>query len=174
MAKKLTKRKREMLINEKIVLENELRLMLLRALGFMIDPCWYIIDDLTMNRITYHKKYLKYAPNKMLIPIHKSDILFDPYHDKKLMTHIFQRYISSHGIYVSAFCNIPDGKIAGKEKIQIVINNQILYTDSYYNSIFGYADYIFSTEYSLIPFHVVDHLTKLKRLDEIDYELAME
>lgn len=174
MAKKLTKRKFEALMNEKIVLENELRLMLLRALGFTIDPCWYIVDDSTLNRVTYHKRYMKYAPNKMLIPIHKSDILFDPYHDKKLMSFIFQRFIAQNNVYISAFCNMPDAAISDKEKIQIVTDTGIIYTNSYYNSIFGYADYIFKTEYALIPFHVMDHINKLIRLDEIDHELAME
>lgn len=174
MAKKLTKRKFEMLMNEKIVLENELRLMLLRALGFTIDPCWYIIDDFTLNRITYHKKYMKYAPNRMLIPIHKSDILFDPFHDKKLLTFMFQRYISQNNCYVSAFCNMPDEKSIEKEKIQIVTESGIIYTNSYYNSIFGYAEYIFKNEYGLIPYYVTDHLNKLMRLDEVDHELAME
>lgn len=172
--KKLTKRKFEMLMNEKIVLENELRLMLLRALGFTIDPCCYIIDDSTMNRVTYHKKYMKYAPNRMMIPIHKSDILFDPFHDKKLMTYMFQRYISQNNTYISAFCNVLDTKNAEKEKIQIVTDTGTQYTNSYYNPIFGYADYIFIAEYGAIPYFLIEPMKKLSRLDEVDHELAME
>ena len=171
---KVTKKKYEMLMNEKMQLENDLRLMLLRALGFTIDPFGYIIDDLTMYRITYHKKYMKYAANKMMIPIHKSDILFDPYHDKKLMTFIFQRYISQNNIYISAFCNCFDDKNPNKEKLQIVTENGTLYTGSYYNPIFGYADYIFNTEYGQIPFFISEPMVKLARLDEVDNELAME
>lgn len=172
--KKLTKRKYEMLVKEKIILENDLRLMLIRALGFTIDPCWYIIDDSTMNRITYHKKYMKYAPNRMLIPIHKSDILFDPFHDKKLMTYLFQRYLSQNNTYISAFCNVLDTNNQEKERIQIVTDKGIIYTNSYYNPIFGYADYIFNTEYGAIPFFLVEPMQKLARLDEVDHELEME
>ena len=170
----MTRKEKNAILKEIQELEKEVNVKVLRALGFDVLSNGYIIDQDSMRKVSFKRKYLKYSSTGE-VAMHHNDLEFDPVNNIRLMIELFSIFLKKeeeeNGLYIEIYYTKPVDP--DKTMIEAHVPNPMGSTDLIRSEPFKlqtlcYIEFI----YGIAGIQDPISLQELNRLDELkSYEV---